>query len=383
MILNRESILDDLVEKLDIPPSYYELAKQRAVSLEEWLLRPASSVRQFSPEVYPQGSFRYGTVIRPIAADGYYDLDLVVIFQLSTASVTQEKLKSLLGAEIQAYGLAKNFNEEAEEKPRCWRLNYADEVGFHIDILPGVPASEIQLNERLELSVASELARHEISITDTRHECYSILSPNWYSSNPRGFAKWFEANNRPYAESRLQLLLENRAYASIEEIPPYEWKTVLQRVVQVLKRHRDVFFSKDQTYAPISMIITTLATHAYEGESSPLDALDNVVRRMPDFIQDDKPRVQNPINPKEDFADKWSTDEAYELQFRLWHMQLSSDVQQIRCGSDRGLLQESIQKGFNTKVEVRSAIPARTSKPTPALAASPLLIPTGPRPWGV
>ncbi len=382
--INRERLLESIVEELDIPESYYRKALDRACSLEDWLLRDNSSVLGLKPEVYPQGSFRYGTVIRPIHEDGYYDLDLVCTFDLSITKVTQEEVKLLLGEEIKAYAKAMNFNEEASEKPRCWRLNYADGVSFHMDILPGIPNSMDAINERLRLMVPFEFAEHEIAITDNRHKNYKKIAADWYSSNPRGFARWFEAKTRPFARRRLEEMVVNRSYASIEEIPPYEWKTVLQRAIQILKRHRDVMFQDDATYAPISMIITTLATHAYRGQSEIGLAVKDIALRMPNFISDQKPRIQNPVNPKEDFADRWASDPAYENAFRLWHMQLVADIDRLLGQLEGERLQESITKSLKIRLD-DDQVGIRRSSVGPAIRVSspaPLVIPNAPRPWG-
>jgi len=40
-------------------------------------------------------------------------------------------------------------------------------------------------------------------------------------------------------------------------------KNVLQRLVQLLKRHRDITFEKTHERAPISIILTTLAAKSY------------------------------------------------------------------------------------------------------------------------
>jgi hypothetical protein len=63
-------LLEILIELLDIPRSHYEKAKDRARSLEQWLHRGDSHVAKFSPDVYPQGSFRYGTVTRRTSGFG-------------------------------------------------------------------------------------------------------------------------------------------------------------------------------------------------------------------------------------------------------------------------------------------------------------------------
>jgi hypothetical protein len=86
-----------LVESLDIPVGLYERAVSRHRSLGEWLCRDGSRLREFSPHVSPQGSFRLGTVIRPLAADAVYDLDNVATLMLSKATITQKRLKELYG----------------------------------------------------------------------------------------------------------------------------------------------------------------------------------------------------------------------------------------------------------------------------------------------
>lgn len=382
--VDRRRLFRELIEELDIPASYYEKAKDRARSLEDWLLRDNSSVKHLSPDVFPQGSFRYGTVIRPIHKDGYYDLDLVVTFNLSKASVSQEQVKKLLGAEIVAYANATRFNDEPTEKYRCWRLNYADEVSFHMDILPGLPTGSESTLERIRMSVPADLAQHEIAITDTRHPNYKVVCDSWFSSNPRGYAKWFEAIARGYATTRIGLLLESRAYASVEEIPPYELKTTLQRVIQILKRHRDIHFIDDEKYAPISMIITTLATHAYEGQEAIEAALPSVIARMPLFIKPNRPRIENPVNKREDFADKWGTDPNFEANFKIWHGQLEADVRTMLRSESSYLIQETVEKAFDVQISESTYGISRSIsvKPSVFAAPSPLILPQGPKPWG-
>ena len=87
----------------------------------------------------------------------------------------------------------------------------------------------------------------------------------------------------------------------------------------ILKRHRDVMFKDNSEWAPISMIITILAAKAYKSELSLKDAIDGIVERMPQFVNVSKPRIPNPVNPKEDFADRWASDARYEANFWAWY----------------------------------------------------------------
>ena len=135
-------LLDSIIDSLDIPESYYRRAADRHRSLGEWLCRSESKVAVFQPHVTPQGSFRYGTVTRPLNAEGEYDLDNVVTLTLPKTHMTQKDLKTLFGEEIRAYAEAHQMLSPLEEMNRCWRLHYSDEITFHLDTLPCVAEEE-------------------------------------------------------------------------------------------------------------------------------------------------------------------------------------------------------------------------------------------------
>ena len=106
----------------------------------------------------------------------------------------------------------------------------------------------------------------------------------------------------------------------IENVPNYSVKTPLQMVVQLLKRHRDICFEHDTDNAPISIIITTLAAHAYSGEMSLYDAMCNILDHMTDniSIRDGVYWIENPVMPAENFADKWAQYPARQEAFFAW-----------------------------------------------------------------
>jgi len=132
---DKSKLFESIADLLDIPPSYYEKASDRYRSLGEWLHRDESKVAELNPEVYPQGSFRYGTVNRPLRKTEEYDLDLVCEVLLSKDDVTQKDVKHLLGEEIKAYAKANGIKAPVIERNRCWRLDYADEVLFHMGLV--------------------------------------------------------------------------------------------------------------------------------------------------------------------------------------------------------------------------------------------------------
>lgn len=378
-------LLEIILNSLDIPESYYQRAADRHRSLGEWLCRPESKVAVFEPHITPQGSFRYGTVVRPITADGEYDLDNVVTLNLSKIAMTQKQLKTLFGEEIHGYAKAHQMASPVEEMKRCWRLHYADEVSFHLDSLPCVAEEQRVIAAITAHKVPYELAKRAVAITDKRHPRYEVICADWVSSNPRGFARWFEDRNRIYALPQLNRLVELRLYSSVEEIPAYKWKTSLQRSIQLLKRHRDVMFRESPELAPISMIITNLATHAYNGESDIFEAVTGILDRMPTYIRPSRPRVPNPADPAEDYADKWSKDPRLEENFRSWHLQVTADFARLRTILLEDRLSASVRNLFKvdlTRDQLREFQPDLSANRALAYVSPAVAIASAPRPWG-
>lgn len=376
--------LDIVIEHLDIPKSLYKKAADRHRSLGEWLLRPESVLAAFDPDVRPQGSFRFGTVNRPLRDGDEYDLDNVCVLKgLGKTTLTQRQLKELYGREIVAYAKAHDMLKPVTEHNRCWRLQYSDEVKFHLDTLPCVP-EELSGQLRVRgLGVAPDLALRAVAITDKRDPNYERISPFWPSSNPRGFAAWFEgraALGRAPAQFAIR--------ASVEDVPPYEWKTTLQRSIQLLKRHRDVMFSDPEIadLAPISMIITNLAARAYEGESDIALALRNIVEKMPTFINSQRPRVPNPADPAEDYADKWARDPRLEKSFWEWHVAVRADIARLPAAIGDGSLKTRAKSAFRVELtngELRQLTPTGSGTVAAVARTAPVLhIPSAPRPWG-
>jgi hypothetical protein len=378
-----DTLLDTIVDLLDIPKSYYEKAVARHKSLGEWLCRPQSEVAPFLPHVSPQGSFRLGTVNRPLLAGEVYDLDNVTVLTMPKTAMTQRQLKELYGREITAYATAHGIIAPVEEKNRCWRLVYADDVNFHFDTLPCVTEEKSVIQALIALGVPQQLAERAVAITDRRHPQYDEITRLLLSSNPRGFAAYFVERARPHALARMRQLVASRLYASVEDVPPYEWKSPLQRSTQILKRHRDVMFKDDPAMKPISMLITNLASQGYGGEQDTLSALRNIIQKMPQYVRPTRPRVPNPADPAEDYADKWARDSRLEQNFWAWHAQVAADIKKLPDLIAERTLSSAVQRAFRvdlTDEHLRSIQP-KIAAPVIVRAAPAVVITNAPKPW--
>ncbi|MFP3545746.1 nucleotidyltransferase [Rhizobium sp. SIMBA_035] len=320
-----EAFLEALVAELEIPDHRYDQADGSFKSFGAWLHRDASSVRQFDPQVYCQGSFRLGTAIRPLGDAEEYDVDSVCEFRLLTKEhLSQFNLKQLLGAEVKAYHDAQNMTKPVREGNRCWVLDYADGAQFHMDIVPALPNAAEQ--KRMLTAIMHDVRWSEtaISITDRRLPNYMERTALWPRSNPKGFSSWFASRQLEVLTRRklakAEALNKQGFRASVEDIPDFKVKTPLQSAIMILKRHRDNMFAKDPDIRPISVIITTLAAHAYEGQDTISGALYTILQRMDQFIQHDGQKyiIANPTDPYENFADKWQKDPNKAVAFYDW-----------------------------------------------------------------
>ncbi|WP_440799881.1 nucleotidyltransferase domain-containing protein [Serratia marcescens] len=342
---NAEEFLTALADELAISESRYEQACRSYTSLGEWLHRPESAVIQYDPQVYVQGSFRLGTAIRPLNDEEEYDVDSVCLLQsLSTQDITQNDLKTLLGDEIKAYRKAQNMVRPVREGRRCWVLDYADGAQFHMDVVPSLPNAARQRMLLETYGFDLKWSETAMVITDIESPVYHVLSDDWQRSNPKGYAEWFKLRMKDVFERRRKVLAESMK-ASVEDIPDYKVRTPLQSAIMILKRHRDGMFEKRYDERPISIIITTLAAHAYNGEDKIAGALYSILAQMDSFIEHDGYRyiIRNPSDPLENFADKWPQHPEREAAFFEWLQQARRDFGNLAKQMEKRSLVESVR----------------------------------------
>lgn len=340
-----EDYVAALADELAISEARYDQASRSYASLGAWLNRPESTILGYDPQIYVQGSFCLGTAIRPLSDDEEYDVDSVCVLRnLSVSDQSQEQLKTLVGDEIKAYRRAQNMVKPVREGRRCWVLSYADGAQFHMDIVPAVPNATRQ---RLMLEARGLDLRWSdtaIVITDTHSPVYEYISDDWQRSNPKGYAAWFRLRMGAVFERRRRALAES-IKASVEDIPDYRVRTPLQSAIMMLKRHRDGMFVNRYDERPISVIVTTLAAHAYNGEEQIADALYSILARMDQFIEHDGRQciIRNPSDPLENFADKWPQHPERERAFFEWLAQARHDFGELARQVERRRLVESVQ----------------------------------------
>lgn len=365
------NILKELAESLDISPTDYKRAVASYLAVGTWLedgymagFYPQCNKK---PEIYPQGSINLGTIVRPIkdGKEADYDIDLVCELK-PLPTMKPEDVKNQVGNRIKENEIYRQKIDK--EGKRCWTLEYAKSsgIGFHLDVLPCIP-NGVPTN---------------ISITHKAENKYE-----WRYGNPKGYANWFKEKNTTFQrleKSQKQYISENtylednaiRVFAEVEDVPDQLVKTPLQRAIQIMKRHRDIHFGENPKNKPISIIITTLAAHVYNGEMDIYSALTNIVDKLSKhsgLLQDmyfsqklEKAisileiitkrinnegvwewYIPNPLNPEENFADQWHKDNDIKAKlFFNWLEKLNMDIDHLKQTGDLSGIGRILQKSF-------------------------------------
>lgn len=329
------NILNELGNNLDISETDYKNAVSSYNAVGNWLCSQNSELYPYNAEVLPQGSFILGTMVKPINPKDDLDIDLICQLSDKRTEWTQYDVKNLVGRRLKSNETYRNMLDE--EGRRCWTLKYRENSinfdKYHMDILPAIVGPNYgKILERSFSRFDNVYSDLFIRITDKHLPNYysDTNTMNWLLSNPFGYAKWF------FSRANLTGTDMYSLKDAVGKFPKYQKQRLpLQRVVQILKRHRDIMFKGDCD-KPISIIITTLAAHSYNKEQDIVYALLNVVQKMRTFIETKYDQfgkeykcVLNPANMQENFADKWKTNPKKEGNFYKWLDAVEIDIQRI------------------------------------------------------
>jgi len=340
--LEAARILETLADELDVSPAKYEEAEKRYKAVCEWLADGAE-LAEYDPQMYPQGSFALGTANRPIG-DHQFDVDAVCLLDESAKNITQKELKRKVGDRLKEHQVYKRMLRPPEGGRRCWTIEYADASKFHLDVLPAIPDP---LWAVVGSNVPEDWAKHAIQITDKTTWDGAV---RWPRSNPRGYAAWFKYQMRVRLAEAKRMVAMAKA-ASIAEIPDYQVRTPLQRLVQILKRHRDIRYEGNE-HRPISIIITTLAGLAYSNEADLAEAIEAVVPKMRRLVQardNGTYWIPNPVNPAENFADRWAAEPEKARIFFEWLDAVERDHQALVKAAGPRERQRRLEETFGSR----------------------------------
>lgn len=315
-VFNKNEILENIVKKMDITPTMHKNAEDKYKSLAKYL-----EENELDCDIYPQGSFSLGTVIKPLIEGRRkeYDLDFICVVNNKGelgAKEFRDKIWNILNQN-------ENYSKRIKEHDKCFTLEYSEinGTGFNIDVLPAKP----DIN-------------NFISLTNKIDE----KNVKWFKGNPKGYSEWFKSINDRYPQA--QVIDISIAKESVEELPDFFDRTSLQRVIQILKYHRDFFYHAKgkEKKKVISAIITTLCTKIAETTDftslNITDLLKHITSELCFYAQllfeensdqrylkknvikktNYKWEILNPVNSNDNLADSWNEDKEKPELFFKW-----------------------------------------------------------------
>lgn len=273
-------LLNRIGAKLQISTTAYNLADDRYRSVSRWLNDEKSPLKIYRPRIYPQGSLNIGTTTKPVGK-AEYDLDFVCEFQIKP----EDCLDPLMMLDLieQRLESSEIYSPMLKRMNRCMRLNYANE--FHMDILPACPNPK-----------EGSFGMTCVLVPDSNLQCLK-------DSNPLGYAAWFTQIGNQAIMS-----FKRKSVKPLPEQQIYEDLNTLQRVVQLMKRCRDILLAHlKEKERPISIVLTTLAAKHYTGNSSVTVALMEILDAIILEISQTEGClvVKNPTNEQEDLSERW------------------------------------------------------------------------------
>lgn len=338
---NQLRLLTDLLEQacqaLELSPTMRQRAEDSYKTVGKWLAESEDPMFN-EVEIYPQGSQRIGTTNKP-PFRAEFDLDFICYLP-KAEGMHPDVCRAKVIERLEEHGTYKDLVTELN---RGCRINYAD--NFHMDITPGIP----------DQNHANEFGA--ISVPDKKLK-------EWKASNPKGYARDFDqiAELVPAYSDEDESLVAMAALDAkrIEELPKHQgFKGILRRSVQIMKQHRDLLFHEDKEYegkAPISIIVTTLASRAYRDAvksriyGNELEVLLAVVESMTSYIETKYVAgkieiwVTNPKNEHENFAEKWNVDPKRIEAFHYWHRNLIEKLKELASVKSIHLIRDKLNQ---------------------------------------
>lgn len=403
--MGRKSIdLEKLATGLDISPSMHKYAVNRYKGIATFL-----EGKGIKAEFSPQGSFRTGTITRPMknGIETDFDIDVVCTLIYDKTQITPAEVKKIIGNALESDETYKQ--KMLPEDDRCWTLVYAElaeNIGLKLDVVPSIHEDTVGVMRLVSESVDYKYAKSAISITERINKTYK-----WIPSNPEGFGVWFDEINEPFLKLVLKEQKESifknyrslfESSASVNDVPDFYVKSPLQRTIQLLKRHRDIYYYRNKTiskYKPASIIITSLAAKIVKNTPARTleEVLPYIVNGIADYAtllqgkvpearvvgetrnfiykQESQWYIPNPVDPADNYADSWSDETA--KAFFDWTEAVKRDLSETSCLNEMRYI-AGLQTSFG-KNYVESKLGINEQK---NLGLQPKKITQISKPWG-
>lgn len=310
-MVNRDKEILSSLSDLDLSPTMEKNAREKYSALCIYL-----SEHGLDSDFQPQGSFLIGTTIKPYrnGKNHDYDLDVLAILKRKKDETNAKTVKNDVGNLIKE---SRIYSEKLEKEDRnCWTLKYAEisnGIGFLMDLVPAVDEND-EIKSKIILSgVDASKVQKTVAITEKEN------TYEWLTSNPLGFGDWFlEISNKHLTndmKTKQYQTMPNDiriTFASIEEIPSYYYRSNLQRAVQFIKRHRDIYYDRSnlRDKKPSSILVSALVADCIKDKW--FLSISEIVRTFVECYKDKSisimknGKIFNPVDFRENLIEEYT-----------------------------------------------------------------------------
>lgn len=336
-------LLADVAIRIQLSKTDYNKATQRYQTINAWIERDESPLKDRVELFYPQGSMAIGATIASKLKTDEFDIDVVAQLDLPRNISPWEPLDLLYKAIRGEPG--SRYYAKTKRRTRCVTVDYSDDM--HLDVTP-------------TLRMKGTLERQSLIF---HHRPEAPQDPGYaLIANPYGFAEWFKTKTpldydfadifekRAEEYEHMHILAEADSEPVPQQESPFR-KSKAVIVLQLLKRWRNVQYDTRSGRRPPSIMIAKLVADA----ANYTDRLSKELLFQAQHIlsvfrgHHDQCRlvhIVNPVCPEDRLTDRWPGSLQEQARFIDDLDDLVQKVEQLVAGCDLAKMQEIMASLF-------------------------------------
>ena len=296
-----DALLADVAIRVQLNATDHNLAVERYNTINDWIERSGSPLKDRVELFYAQGSMAIGATVASKLEYDEFDIDLIAQLDIP-ADTPPHQVLDLLEAAIKG-DPGSRYYDMVNRCTRCIQIQYA---GMHLDVTPMVRLPK--LVERCGYIYHAPESR--ASADDRR-----------IVANPWGFAQWFTERtpaDHAFAVAYASMARSHEqaialARADIEPVPEQiavHEKSMAVIALQLLKRWRNVQYDQREGRCPPSVVLAKfVADNANQTSTLSQELLHQAWQLKVEFgqaqAQGSLVRVENPACKDDVFTDRW------------------------------------------------------------------------------
>lgn len=315
---NIDKTLSDIAESIELNDSRLEQMKSSYNAILDLLKKDTEFFAQFEDviEIFPQGSARIGTTIKP--KDDDFDLDLVIHIDLPFSYFKFSDIYNHLYRVLKSDA---TYTDKVEKKNRCIRVNYKGD--YHMDLLPALTINKV---------------KKQLAVPDR-------VEKDWTLSNPEGFASWF------IDKSKVIIMQEDFSRSLDLQEFTKSTQNPLKNTIKILKMFRDEYYVGNKADLKIpSIILTSLAAFSYKNKPTITETLNDFLLYCKNGLSDNSIfHFTNPADMQECYSERWEENTDIYNEFQSFLEELETKLLQLAKEDNLSLREQIIKSIVSTE----------------------------------